>query len=365
MPEKADSEEWLCILVGTLVVDGFGHDWGGWVKAGVLTPRAPRLDELLTLYTMTPKANRDERRQWAERAVALDPSSVKAQDSLLESLNEPGAHPASAPAALLASSYLHPAVTPSSRRLIFAFNEGSVEPIAELKAGKISAVLTAQEIQEFNASGQVYALYSRGANVGRVVTVGEFDCAVRTCAHIGIVRRLTGPARQSGIALNFILPPTLIGPPEVTQRDTSTMSKLAEDWINVNRTGGVRKAMLGRAKLGGTISAGQLSSGKTVVFGNWVIGSMNDAHDGGPEDMHESLLLIGERNGDGTIQLAPGSGSIKENGCAYFDHADIDGDGSDELVLRCEQLEGSYDYQVLKNVAGAWKQDPMSTEAYP
>lgn len=356
MPAKADSDDWLCIRVDTLVVDGFGHDWGGWVKAGVLAPRAPRLDELLARYTITPKASRDERRKWAERAVALDPSSAKAQDSLLESLNEPGAHPALAQTALLASSYRHPAVTLSSRRLIFAFNEGSVEPIAEFKAGKISAVLTAQEIQEFKASGQVYAVYARGANVGTLVTVSEFDCAVRACANIGIVRRLTGPARQRGLALNFSLPPTSIRPPEVTRRDTRTMSELAGDWINVNRTGGVRKAMLGQVKHGGTISAGQLSSGKTVVFASWVVGSMNDEHDGGPGDVHESLLLIGERNVDGTIQLAPGSGSIKENGCAYFDHADIDGDGSDELVLRCEQLEGSYDYQILKNIAGAWKQ---------
>lgn len=43
------------------------------------------------------------------------------------------------------------------------------------------------------------------------------------------------------------------------------------------------------------------------------------------------------------------------NGCFYFDHADLDADGSADIILRCEQLEGSYHYSVVSKQAGKWR----------
>jgi hypothetical protein len=102
------------------------------------------------------------------------------------------------------------------------------------------------------------------------------------------------------------------------------------------------------------LAAGR-AHGEKIVFGSWALGSVSDQDYGNPGDIHESLLLIGERQAGGPLRLARGAGSLTARGCSYLDSADLDGDGIDDVVLQCDAVEGNSDYAFLQRVDGVWR----------
>lgn len=357
MPEKADHDQWICISVDDFIVDDFAHYWGGWVSAELVGRNAPKLAELIELYEKTPRASTNDRKKWAERAAALDPLNPAAQRNLLDVLRELGDQAAYAAAKRSFESYQAPQSAASNRKLIFSVIGNLLEPIGEISAGKIVFSGFDQKTNyDFRKRGQIFGLYSKGIRKGWAVTESQFDCAIKTCPVQTIVRIVPATDVQGGLAVNFALPLRDQEGMTITRDQANMVTALAQSWIKSNRRGKVRKELLRKIQLEeGQLAAGALQDGKVVLFGSWVIGSMNDQHYGGPDDIYESLLIIAEQQPDGTFRLARGSGSLAENGCAYFDKADLDGDGVDEIVLRCDQLEGSYNYSFVKRVGGVWK----------
>jgi len=76
--EKTD-KEWVLVVVQS----GAGKGKRGWLASEFLVNERPTIETILTKSTDTPETSVETRRQWAERAVALDPSNHEALKSLL------------------------------------------------------------------------------------------------------------------------------------------------------------------------------------------------------------------------------------------------------------------------------------------
>jgi hypothetical protein len=306
---RTDGGEWICVRPDYLTIGADPDDiyWLGWVRADALIRKAPA------------------------RAAA---SAATAQ-----------------------------AVTHRQPATIYAFNGGYIEPIGQRMHGVLKDSLAPGTGQEFYRRGEAYALYAGGREAGSVVTDIALDCAVAACPDSTMVRVFTAPgaaAVQSGIAIDARLKGSGLPSALPDARQTALLSDLAKHWVQASSWPAKEKATFLRdmrnLKLATTLRVGQLSgNGKRVLFANWVMGgSMSDAHYGNT-DSYRSLLLIAEQQADGSYRPARGSGSVSDAGCAYFDHIDLDEDGTDELILRCDQLEGSYHYSIVRRSGGKWK----------
>ena len=134
---------------------------------------------------------------------------------------------------------------------------------------------------------------------------------------------------------------------------------MARVWARAKFSPKVRKVFLELMRQGAlrtSLEIGQLSrDGRLALIGSWVLGSMSESHYGDEDTLHEALLIIAEQQPDGSFKFVTGSGSMAEDGCAYFDHADIDLNGTDEILLECDALEGSYVYGVIKRKKSKWQ----------
>lgn len=337
-----------------------------WIAADSLSRAPPRLDNLITQYDKTPKENLAERRKWAERAAALDPLNLNAQKRLIDTLTE-----MSDPAALDAAKktfeqyHMHqPSLAQGGTQRIFGYNGSLVSIVGGFQSGK-SVTLGVEENADFHNRGQFYYLYSRGRPVGYVVTQMRFNCAVHECPQDIPARYISLPNTEphpKGVATNFPLLEKQASDIRITKEQKTMLWKMAQTWIKSSDLSGKEKKLflkkISTPSFKPDLDVGQLTQdGKLFLVANWAIGSMDAQHysDGGDDDFYESLLIIAEQQQDGTFKLAKGSGSLTENGCTYSDRADIDGDGTDELLLKCEQLEGSHDYRLLKRIGDKWK----------
>lgn len=307
---RSDGRDWLCVRPDFLPIDTDGGDlyWAGWVRADTLARTAPAIPRLV-----------DEGR-----------TSLPARD---------------------------PAT-------IYAFAAGYLEPIGQRRNGVLSDSLAPGTGHEFYRRGRWYALYAGGRRAGSVVTDIQLECAVAPCPAGTMARALPLPGAAKvryGVAIDAKLAGSGPEPTEPDRGQKALLSKLAQQWVRASSwTAREKKAFLEameKGQLETALKAGQLSpDGRPVLFGSWVLGgSMDDAHYGKPEDLYASLLIIAEPSADGSYRAAPGSGVLTDEGCRYFDHLDLDEDGTDELVLRCEQLEGAYRYTILRKAGPGWR----------
>lgn len=313
---SSDGKDWLCVRPEYLPVDAAGDDvyWAGWVRADTLARTAPVVPRLV------------------DRGQASLP------------VREPAT--------------------------IYAFTSGYLEPIGQRRNGVLSDSLAPGTGQEFYQRGMWYALYSGGGRAGSVVTDIQLDCAVAACPAGTMVRALPLPGAakvRSGVAIDAKLAGSGLVSAEPDRDQKALLAQLAQGWVRASSwTAREKKAFLdamSKGKLDTTLKVGQSSrDGRRVLFGSWVLGgSMDDVHYGNPEDIYASLLIIAEPGPGGRYRAAPGSGAMTEEGCKYFDHLDLDDDGTDELVLRCAQLEGSYHYAIVRKTGAGWK--PVHTDA--
>jgi hypothetical protein len=307
---RSDGKDWLCVRPDYLPIDTDGGDlyWAGWVRADTLAHTAPAIPRLV-----------DQGRT---------------------------AMPAREPAT------------------IYAFTAGYLEPIGQRRNGVLSDSLAPGTGHAFYRRGMWYALYSGGRHAGSVVTDIQLECLVALCPGGTLVRALPFPGSpriRSGVATDAKLAGNGLPSAEPDRDQKAVLAKLAQRWVQASAwTAREKKAFLDamqKGRLETVLKAGQLSAdGKRVLFGSWVLGrSMDDAHYGDPEDLYASLLIIAEPGADGRYRAVPGSGALTEEGCKYFEHLDLDDDGTDELVLRCDQLEGSYHYTILRKAGPEWK----------
>jgi hypothetical protein len=312
----SDGKDWLCVRPDYLALDADLDDiyWAGWVRADTLSRSAPAVPKLV------------------DRGRTSLP------------IREPAT--------------------------IYAFASGHLEPIGQRRNGVLSDTLAPDTGQEFYQRGMWYALYSGGRRAGSVVTDIQLECAVAACPGSTLVRALPlpGAARvRSGVAIEATLAGSGLASAEPDRDQKSLLAKLAQRWVHASSWAArEKKAFLEamqKGMLDATLKVGQSSAdGKRVLFGSWVLGgSMDDVHYGNPEAIHASLLIIAEPDAGGRYRAAPGSGAMSDEGCRYFDHLDLDDDGADELVLRCDQLESSFHYAIVKKLGQEWK--PVHTDA--
>lgn len=356
--------KWSCICVNSLRVD-YGEQWCGWVAKDLLATKQPELADIIAKYDKTPPDQFIERRKWAERAAALAPFSTQARERLLDVLKKINDPKALESAKRSFDSYLKTQPEGIGAKVVFFFDGIYLEPIAELKEGQLVFRDFDQSANyEFRSRGRIYNVYDKGQKVGTVVTEAQFDCSVQQCPQQTIARLvLAGQTTETGggLATNFSLPQASSSSTrKISQREADVLLGMANDWIKSSALSPkVKKSFrkhIQRTESYSTLDVGMLGkNGRVMLIGNWVMGSMNDAHYGDGNDIYESLFIIAEQQIDGTFQRAPGSGSIAESGCAYSNHIDIDGDGVDEVFLYCSQLEGQYSYALAKRINGKWQ----------
>lgn len=202
-----DTQPWACISHDRLHVDP-ELNWGGWINANLLGREMPLLADLIAQYDNTPRENAPERRKWAERAVALEPTSTEANRRLLEALStgEDATALESAKNSIRAYQKTAPPTTIDAKRL-FSFQNGFLEPIAKMRPGGVALQNYDQQVNyDFRKRGQFYFLYRRGRRIGTVVTETQFDCVAKPCPVGTMVRvlPLANLAKEiSGIVTNY------------------------------------------------------------------------------------------------------------------------------------------------------------------
>lgn len=355
--------KWSCICVTSLRVD-YGVHWCGWVARDFLAAKQIRLADIIAEYDKTPADQITERRKWAERAVALDPLSAQARERLidvLEKLNDTKALEATKRSF---DSYSASQPRATGAKLIFFFDGRYLEPIAELKEGQLAFRDFDQSANyEFRSRGRFYNLHSDGRKIGTVVTEAQFDCRVQQCPQQTIARAVltdTTTDVVSGLATNFALSNADRSTRKASKNEEAALQKMGTTLVKSSKLSPKAKkiflASIQKSDSSPILAIGALGRDRRVMLiGNWTIGSMNDAHYGDVDDVYESILIIAEQQKDGTFRLASGSGSIADSGCSFANHLDIDGDGVDEILLSCDQLEGQYSYALAKRVEGKWQ----------
>lgn len=355
--------KWSCICVTSLRID-YGVHWCGWVARNLLAGKQPRLADIIAEYDKTPADQITERRRWAERAVALNPLSAQARERLIDVLEKLNDTKAIEAAKRSFDSYSASQPRATGAKLIFFFDGRYLEPIAELKEGELAFRAFEQSANyEFRSRGHFYNLYSDGRKIGTVVTEAEFDCRVQRCPQQTIARSVvtdTATDVVSGLATNFALSNADRFPRKASKNEEAALQKMGTALVRSSKLSAKAKktflASIQQSNSSPVLAIGALGrDGRVILIGNWTIGSMNDAHYGDVDDVYESILIIAEQQKDGTFRLASGSGSIAESGCSYANHVDVDGDGIDEILLGCNQLEGQYSYAFAKRVEGKWR----------
>lgn len=247
--------------------------------------------------------------------------------------------------------------------------------------------------------GKYYFVYSEGRQVGAVV-IERTNCVGGRCASTVPVRFLPnskGEKIVNGLATNFVLPNTNPPPRKITQAERSMFLALADRWINsgksipdvdcpaplapreedenatpeqlqqtsqfefqqnyqLERCENHREAKLALLKeikhgkyLRSMISA-RSSKGRMLV-GLWGLGTFNDAHYSNSAFI--AFLLIAEPNKNGTYEIA--FADTNPDDCWISDHADLNGDGTDEILLNCAQLEGLKSMSLMRRKGNQWK----------
>lgn len=86
--EASGDMKWSCVTFDRLVLEENSSYWSGWIATDLLSGESPKLKDLLLKYDNTAADNLSERRKWAERAAALDPTSTESQERLLDVLSK-------------------------------------------------------------------------------------------------------------------------------------------------------------------------------------------------------------------------------------------------------------------------------------
>lgn len=355
-------QKWSCVCVPNFRVD-YGVQWCGWVARELLSTKQSDLTTLFAEYDKTPAERMSDRKKWAERAFALDPLNMDARKRLIDVLEKLKDAKAIETAQRSFDLYSVSPPPTAGAKLVFYFDGSYLEPIAELRKGQLVMQDFNQATNyEFRDRGQVYNLYSGGSKLGMVVTEAQFDCKVQLCPQQTIARAVSPEvdARLVGIATNFAISNAEHPIRIASKKEEAILQKLGTTFVkSLKLDPRAKKTILKLIRQGessSSIAVGAMGKdGRIMLISNWVIGSMNDAHYGNEEDVHESILVIAEQQNDGSFRVAAGSGSIAEMGCSLMDYADIDGDGVDEIFLSCEQLEGQYSYALMKRTAGRWQ----------
>jgi WD40 repeat protein len=371
--ETQNSMDWICFSTQALD-DEMGYDESYfWAVSSFFSQDKPRFKDLIEKYDFTPPENKSDRRKWAERAVALRPVSVDANRRLIQTLEELNDTDALAEANETFARYQeHEPSKEDNRKLIFVYN-GFIHPYAEIVGDEIKP-WSASEVsylrprftsknETFHRRGEFYHLYSGDkGKVGTLSTIVQFDCALRRCPEDVPVRYLeekklseSGPGK---IATNFLLPGVGKRQLEITDIERNTVTHILKEEIASHSSDKEKSLLLDKISSKEHIAiARQLAPNKKkILIGSVSIGSEN-SEKYGEDETYAVYLVIAEEQDDGSFVKAgsPSAKELKQISCEFNSAIDLDGDGTDEIILRCDRLEGSYHYALLKRVKNRWE----------
>jgi hypothetical protein len=361
---------WSCICVPGLQYqsDGtgeYGKPWCGWVRKEELSIKKPNLAHLIARYDRAEDVNLVERKKLAEQAFALAPFSDKAKDILIEALENLKDSAEVEVTKRRFKSYADQEIEEVEPKYIFSMSGENLQVVAEVNKGKVVFIdpyTAAGRDFGFLKSGMVLLQYEQGKIVGSVLTMAQFNCGIKKCAFNTIVRQISGAPRAKpygSLVTNFMLPERSNDMFRTISKSESTLLKsMARASFKTHpsddKTVALFRKHIQQSKDFAALKIGYIGKdGREMLIGNWEMGSAAGVQYG--DGFHASLFIIAEKQSDGSFKRVAVPNKVTENGCGYWDHTDTDGDGVDEILLTCHQLEGQYNYALLKRINGKWR----------
>lgn len=390
-------DQWLSVCTHLDEIDPIcANDAHGWAIKDMVEVERPRLEALLTKHDATPKTNLPERRKWAERAAALDPADLRAQERLIAVLQSAGDEQTISSWRKKFADYLNPqpSLAAGEKKAILIFSDSKLSQLCFFDSNDICKVFSTEDVQQhrYMVRGKYYFVYSEGRHVGAVVTE-RTNCAGGRCASTVPVRFLPnskGEKIVSGLATNFVLPNTSPPPGKITGAERSMLLALADRWLNSGKRipdadcpslqefreqnkghapeqlqfayarqtewceshNAAKLALLSGVKSGEylrSMIAARSPKGRMLV-GLWGLGTFNDAHYSNSPFI--AFLLTAEPGKDGVYKIT--FADTNPDDCWISDHADLNSDGTDEILLTCDQLEGHKSMALMRRQGSQW-----------
>lgn len=381
-------------------------DAHGWATKDMIEVEEPRLEALLAKHDATPKANVSERRKWAERAAALRPTDTRAQERLKAVLQNAGDNQALKFWQKKFANYLNPqpSLETGEKKAIFVLSDSQLTRFCTLDHNNICGQPfpdgEQQDAQQnrFMNRGKFYFVYSGGRHIGAVVTE-QTNCVGGRCEStvpVGLLSNSKNEEIVRGLATNFVLPkvdPSL----SISDTESAMLLALTDRWINSGKhipdvdcptplapreedenatpeqlqqasqfefqqnyqlekceNHRVAKlALLKEIKHGKylrSMIAARSSKGRMLV-GLWGIGRYHESHYSNSAFI--AFLLVAEPNKNGAYEIT--FADTDTGDCWISDHVDINSDGTDEILLNCDQLEGQTTMGLMTRERNQWK----------
>lgn len=352
----------ICVFLGDIISDEI--DWGfpdGLALASSFGHKLPTLAGLLEEYDRLPPDNKDIRREYAQRACALDPWSKDAHDRLIASLTSIGDQKNADIAEASFSHYLAHQVKiyPGELPTIFYYQGDKLIPLASIEHG----IIKAADFKTVTLRGRFFQVYG-DQPVGFVVTTWSFSSqnnypAFFPVISIGLDGKPSATNLKGSYATNYPLPERHTPPPAVTSKlKTLLLSKLREKIVH-DYTGEAFANAEEHIKAGKIdVFTGQLSAdGRVFLVGSLKVGSASDEHYNNTPYVSE--LVIMEQQKDGRlVEVQIDNKKLREGYCGISGILrDINGDGTDEISTECNTaVEGpGGDWNgILQRVKNRW-----------
>lgn len=232
----------------------------------------------------------------------------------------------------------------------------SLEAIAEYRNNTITLRQSnKQPYSNWHNKLKKLYLYSKNQNIGTAATAGQFFCNVRHCPLSTIASsNIQIPNQQTVIATNFNIPTKQHQKYQITPKDHQALKQFARKWIAEYKYTSKENKTLFKQKLSdpkfNTIHVAEAENGKKkLLISNWEIGSQDEEK---YQDMpYIAYLVVLEKQSDNSYQKVQ---DASNSGCSYLNHLDINQDGTDEIFLFCEYLEGYRNYALIQKKKGKW-----------
>lgn len=344
------------------VIARTGTRRSGWVRADQFDFIRPQAGKLLAELEALPASAAAQRLDLAQRALDLEPLNPATHLAVIDALQASGDARALAAArtrldAMASGTVLRQAGEP---RLIFINAQKSIMPLAALRQGEPQDIYGGipSETPPFDMEatglqpGRILYLQASGTQSQiQVIGLKESYCDGTLAA----IQPFDGNA-SDGIATNYPLRPS-----PAPQAPTAAVYPKMNAFIDsVLRRHGVRPTERQSMRLEPSVAPGALE--KFAAFQVQGGGVPMLVASVGLEARKKSyaLTVIAEAGTDGRYRLsyhdfrAGGLGESLVHEDTFFQNADLDGDGVDELILHGSGYEWGH-YYVLKKKAGQWR----------
>lgn len=354
---------WICVRVWDLETPADpGNSY--WVVADLFSSTPPNLESILDYYRTIPKARLEERQKWLERAAAFSPLNQEIHDDLIDVLTRAGDEKALRYVRQAWDHYHSPVVPESAEEKVFYVYDGHrIEKLLTLKDDKLFPYVdySIDPLPLHKRANLFYLYTSQLENLGIIQTTIQHDCASMStyCPNYNPVRGLDLSSEE--LRHGVIATKEKIAPPEhsietgLTSEEYRFFLNALQGEAEKESSDELKALMIEQIEAEEvSIVIGRLSTaGKRLVVSQVSVNSMSDAH---YADLpFGAIYLVAEEQSDGSFDFSYSKDFDAIDSCGSSQPFDFDQNGTDEIVLYCEALEGTYGYLVLQRNAGNWE----------